>query len=72
MGKLARSPLAPEGLPHLPPLAGVRMAAGQAGIRYANRTDLLLMTFTEGTSAAGVLTRSKAPSAPVDWCRTKA
>ena len=70
MGKLARSPLAPEALPHLPPLAGVRMAAGQAGIRYANRTDLLLMTLCEGTTAAGVFTRSKAPSAPVDWCRS--
>lgn len=66
---LARSPLAPETYPHLPPLAGVRLAAGEAGIRYKNRTDLLLVELAAGTTAAGVFTRSKAPSAPVDWCR---
>jgi glutamate N-acetyltransferase/amino-acid N-acetyltransferase len=66
---LARSPLAPQTYPHLPPLAGVRLAACEAGIRYKNRTDLLLIELAEGTSAAGVFTRSKAPSAPVDWCR---
>src|SRR5690606_38219199 len=33
------------------------------------RDDLLLMVFAEGTTAAGVFTRSKAPSAAVDWCR---
>ncbi len=71
MGKaLSRSPLAPETLPVLPPIAGVKLAAAQAGIRYANRTDLLLVTLAEGTTAAGVFTRSKAPSAPVDWCRS--
>ena len=70
MGKIARSPLAPETLPPLPPIAGVSMAAGQAGIRYAGRTDLLLVTLSEGTAVAGVFTRSKAPSAPVDWCRS--
>lgn len=71
MGKaLARSPLAPAALPVLRPLAGVKLATGQAGIRYANRTDVLLVTLDAGTSAAGVFTRSKAPSAPVDWCRS--
>ncbi|MFZ4540507.1 MAG: bifunctional glutamate N-acetyltransferase/amino-acid acetyltransferase ArgJ [Rickettsiales bacterium] len=69
MGKLARSPLAPDSLPNLPPIAGVRLAAGQAGIRYENRTDLLLVELVAGTTVAGVFTRSKAPSAPVDWCR---
>src|SRR5262249_45855053 len=33
------------------------------------RTDVLLALFDQGTTAAGVLTRSKCPSAPVDWCR---
>lgn len=46
------------------------MAAGQAGIRYANRTDVLLVEMAAGTVAAGVFTRSLAPSAPVDWCRS--
>ncbi|MFM9891105.1 MAG: bifunctional glutamate N-acetyltransferase/amino-acid acetyltransferase ArgJ [Rickettsiales bacterium] len=65
-----RSPLAPESLPHLAPLAGVRLATAQAGIKYQNRTDVLLVELAAGTNVAGVFTRSKAPSAPVDWCRS--
>ncbi|MCP1336145.1 bifunctional glutamate N-acetyltransferase/amino-acid acetyltransferase ArgJ [Futiania mangrovi] len=53
----------------MPPVKGVRMAAARAGVRYKDRTDLLLMTFEPGTTAAGVLTKSKCASAPVDWCR---
>ena len=69
MSKLARSPLAPTEMPVLSPLAGVRLSTAQAGIRYASRTDVLLIELAAGTTAAGVFTRSKAPSAPVDWCR---
>ena len=69
MGKLARSPLAPASLPHLPPIAGVTLAAAQAGIKYKDRTDVLLVALAAGTTVAGVFTRSKAPSAPIDWCR---
>src|SRR3954454_11466070 len=63
------SPLAPESFPDLPPIRGVRLATAQAGIRYSGRTDVLLVGLAEGTQAAGVFTRSKCPSAPVDWCR---
>ncbi len=63
------SPLAPACLPDMPPLAGVKMSVAQAGIKYAGRNDVLLMKFAEGTTCAGVFTRSKAPSAAVDWCR---
>lgn len=71
MGKVtARSPLAPEALPHLSPIAGVTLATAQAGVRYKDRTDVLLVALVEGTQAAGVFTRSKTASAPVDWCRT--
>lgn len=45
------------------------MAAVAAGIRYAGRTDLLLVELAPGTQVAGVFTRSKAPAAPIDWCR---
>jgi glutamate N-acetyltransferase/amino-acid N-acetyltransferase len=54
----------------LPPIAGVRIATAEAGIRYAGRTDVLYMTFPQGAAVAGVFTRSRCPSAPVDWCRT--
>jgi glutamate N-acetyltransferase/amino-acid N-acetyltransferase len=63
------SPLAPTHVPDMPAIAGVRLATAQAGIRYANRTDVLLALFDEGTSVAGVFTKSKCPSAPVEWCR---
>ena len=63
------SPLAPKTYPTLPAIEGVRLATAEAGIRYKNRTDVLLVTVDEGTAAAGVFTTSKCPSAPVDWCR---
>ena len=53
----------------MPEIAGVRMATAEAGIKYRNRTDVLVMVFDAGTQAAGVFTRSKCPSAPVDFCR---
>ena len=65
------SPLAPKHVPDLPEIAGVRLATGAAGIKYQGRTDVLLALFDKGTTVAGVLTRSKCPSAPVEWCRAK-
>ena len=66
---VAVSPLAPASIPLVPPVAGVRFATGMAGVRYKDRTDVLLAVFDEGTAVAGVFTRSRCPSAPVDWCR---
>lgn len=65
------SPLAPTNVPDMPAIAGVRLATAAAGIRYAGRTDVLLTLFEAGTSVAGVFTKSKCPSAPVEWCRDK-
>src|SRR5690606_33085974 len=67
----AVSPLAPTDAPELPPIAGVRLATAAAGIRYKGRTDVLLALFDKGTTVAGVFTKSKCPSAAVDWCRDK-
>ena len=58
--------------PTLPPIDGVRFATAAAGVRYKGRTDVMLALFDEGTRVAGVFTRSKCPSAPVDWCRARA
>jgi glutamate N-acetyltransferase/amino-acid N-acetyltransferase len=63
------SPFAPKTLPDMPIVPGVRLAACQAGIRYAGRTDLMAAVLDAGTTVAGVLTRSKTCSAPVLWCR---
>jgi glutamate N-acetyltransferase / amino-acid N-acetyltransferase len=65
------SPLAPASFPEMPPVAGVRLATAAAGIRYPGRTDVLLALFDPGTTVSGVLTRSKCPSAAVDWCRDR-
>jgi len=67
----AVSPLAPANVPDMPAVSGVRLATAEAGIRYAGRTDVLLALFDPGTTAAGVFTRSKCPSAPVEWCRAR-
>ncbi|MCF8499728.1 MAG: bifunctional glutamate N-acetyltransferase/amino-acid acetyltransferase ArgJ, partial [Rhodospirillum sp.] len=63
------SPLAPAAFPEMPPVAGVALAAHNTGLRYKNRSDLLVVRLAEGTTAAGVFTKSKTRSAPVDWCR---
>ena len=66
------SPLAPKSFAKLPPLAGVRLATGEAGVRYKDRTDVLLAVLAPDTQVAGVFTTSKTASAPVEWCREMA
>ena len=65
----AVSPLAPRHLPDPLPIAGVRLGSVAAGIRYKGRNDLTAILFDHAAQIAGVFTRSKCPSAPVDWCR---
>src|ERR1700726_3932724 len=67
----AISSLAPTDVPDMPVVAGVKLATAAAGIRYKGRTDVLLAVLDKGTTVAGVFTRSKCPSAPVEWCRAK-
>ena len=65
----AISPLAPKSYPPMPAIDGVRLATAAAGIKYKGRTDVMLMIFDGEASVAGLFTRSKCPSAPVDFCR---
>jgi glutamate N-acetyltransferase/amino-acid N-acetyltransferase len=67
----AISPLAPTDVPDMPVISGVKLATAAAGIRYRDRPDVLLAVMDKGTAVAGVFTRSKCPSAPVEWCRAK-
>ncbi len=69
--ELAVSPLAPERFPDMPAVAGARFAVAETGLKYRGRPDLLLVELAEGTAVAGVLTRSTAPGAPVEWCRAR-
>jgi len=65
---LAISPLAVP-FPTIPPIPGVELATGRDGFYKHDREDLLLMRFAPGTACAGVFTRHKVGSAPVDWCK---
>ncbi|MBD1549160.1 bifunctional glutamate N-acetyltransferase/amino-acid acetyltransferase ArgJ [Roseibium aggregatum] len=64
------SPLAPKSYPDMPEIDGVRFATAEAGIKYKGRTDVLLARIDEGTTVAGVFTKSRCSSAPVDWCKS--
>ncbi|MGA0924496.1 MAG: bifunctional glutamate N-acetyltransferase/amino-acid acetyltransferase ArgJ [Lutimaribacter sp.] len=72
MGKaLAVSPLAPASFPTLPVIQGVSFATAAAGVKYKDRTDVMLALLAPGTAIAGVFTRSAPRSAPVLDCQAK-
>jgi glutamate N-acetyltransferase/amino-acid N-acetyltransferase len=53
----------------LHPVAGVDLGWAEAGIRKANRKDLLLIRLAPGATVAGVFTRNRFAAAPVQVCR---
>jgi glutamate N-acetyltransferase/amino-acid N-acetyltransferase len=66
------SPLAPAGgFPDLPEIGGVTYCAVAAGVKYKNRTDVMLARIAAGSAVAGVFTRSSTRSAPVLDCQAK-
>ena len=50
-------------------VAGVRIGVAMAGIRKANRKDLVVFALDEGAAVAGVFTRNRFCAAPVQVCR---
>src|SRR5258707_8524604 len=67
--KPAQSSLAPKSTPTLPGGAGVKLGAARSGVRYQDRDGGMLALLPAGATIAGVLTRSKTSSGPVDWCK---
>jgi glutamate N-acetyltransferase/amino-acid N-acetyltransferase len=65
------SPLAPASFPVLPAVKGAEFAAVEAGVRYQNRKDVMLVRLAPGTTLAGVFTRSSTRSACVRDCQAK-
>ena len=53
----------------LQPIAGVRIGVAMAGIRKANRRDLVVFALDAGTAVAGVFTQNRFCAAPVQLCR---
>lgn len=66
-----KSPLAPAGFPDLPVIDGVRFATAEAGVKYQDRTDVLLAHLAPGTTIAGLFTKSSTRSAAVLDCQGK-
>ncbi|TSA14471.1 MAG: bifunctional glutamate N-acetyltransferase/amino-acid acetyltransferase ArgJ [Betaproteobacteria bacterium] len=61
--------LAPPRPEDLLPVNGVALGIAEAGVRKANRRDLLVMRLAEGASVAGVFTQNRYCAAPVILCR---
>ena len=61
--------LPPPVAAELLPVAGVALGIAQAGIRKANRRDLLLVRLELGATVAGVFTQNRFCAAPVLLCR---
>jgi glutamate N-acetyltransferase / amino-acid N-acetyltransferase len=53
----------------LHPIAGVELGIAEAGIRKANRKDLLVIRLAERAQVAGVFTKNRFCAAPVVVCR---
>ncbi|MEO5861164.1 MAG: bifunctional glutamate N-acetyltransferase/amino-acid acetyltransferase ArgJ [Burkholderiales bacterium] len=54
---------------HLLPVPGVELGVTEAGIRNANRKDLLVMRLAVDSKVAGVFTQNRFCAAPVTLCR---
>src|SRR5487761_2493854 len=61
--------LAPPRPEDLLPVRGVALGVAEAGVRKAERQDLLVMRLAEGASVAGVFTQNRFCAAPVLVCR---
>ena len=53
----------------LKPVPGVRLGTAMAGVRKANRRDVLVVSLAEGSQVAGVFTTNRFCAAPVQLCR---
>ena len=60
---------APTPADQLHPIAGLRIGTAMAGVRKANRRDLVLFALEEGCAVAGVFTKNRFCAAPVLVCR---
>ncbi|NDY89999.1 bifunctional glutamate N-acetyltransferase/amino-acid acetyltransferase ArgJ [Ideonella livida] len=54
---------------NLAPVAGVTLGIAEAGVRKANRKDLVVVSLAAGSTVAGVFTQNRYCAAPVQVCR---
>jgi glutamate N-acetyltransferase/amino-acid N-acetyltransferase len=55
---------------NLKPVAGIELGHAEAGVRKANRKDLLVMRLAPTATVAGVFTKNRFCAAPVQICKT--
>ena len=55
----------------LHPVPGVRIGVAMAGVRKANRRDLVVFDLAEGSAVAGVFTTNRFCAAPVQICQQR-
>jgi glutamate N-acetyltransferase/amino-acid N-acetyltransferase len=65
MAVALKAPLAHEVIP----VAGIELGSTEAGIRKANRRDLVVLRLAPGTTVAGVFTLNRFCAAPVELCK---
>jgi glutamate N-acetyltransferase/amino-acid N-acetyltransferase len=53
----------------LTPIPGIQLGVAQAGVRKANRDDVLVIRLPETVTVAGVFTQNRYCAAPVQMCR---
>lgn len=53
----------------LKPISGLRLGIAEAGIKRANRKDILVIRLVPGSSVSGVFTQNRFCAAPVQLCR---
>lgn len=53
----------------LKPIAGLKLGIAEAGIKRANRKDVLVIRLVPGSSVSGVFTQNRFCAAPVKLCR---
>ena len=72
MAKIVKvSPLAPARFPDIPAIKGVKFSTSSAGIKYQDRSDVMLAILDPGTEIAGVFTSSSTRSFAVIDCEEK-
>ncbi|MDH3353854.1 MAG: bifunctional glutamate N-acetyltransferase/amino-acid acetyltransferase ArgJ [Chromatiales bacterium] len=57
-------------LPQLLPVTGIRLGTTEAGIKYTNRRDLVVIELAKGTQSAAVFTQNAFCAAPVQIAKT--
>ena len=62
--------LAPPNPDQLLPVKGIALGVAEAGIKKANRKDLLVMRLGDKARVAGVFTQNRFCAAPVSLCKT--